>query len=332
MSGYKPAVSVIVPVYNGAGTISACLESLLNQDYPTEACEIIVVENGSTDRTTQVVEKYPVHLFHSPLRGPAPARNLGLTQSEADIVAFTDADCIAHPGWLSELVRPYAEAEVGGVGGAILTYAHEGRNVVELFSDDHSPLVNFISGEHEFLPHLYTANASYRRRLLNAIGGFNANLVTGEDVDASWRLQLQTKAKLRYAPQAIVYHQHRATRTGLARQYRQYGFGEILLDTMYGKHPGYPRRFDYQVHRILKQMANLPRYAISAVLRRARLAFGRATPYQAAAPRLWLLIESNNIWGKLEGLLATRLMTDAQPALNTSAEVLIARFFPRGKE
>ena len=331
MSKYRPAISVVIPVYNGAVTIGACLESLLNQNYPAEAYEIIVVENGSTDNTTQIVEQYPVRLFHSDLHGPAAARNLGVAQSHADIVAFTDADCIAHSHWLSELVKPYADPEVGGVGGAIVAYDHAHRDTVERFSEEISPLVNFISGAHEFLPHFYTANASYRRSLLNQIGGFNPKLITGQDVDLSWRLQLRTLAKICYAPEAIIYHHHRTTRTGLARQYRRYGFGEIVLDTIYGKYPGYPRNLKFQAWRMLGQLAALPRYAFSTGLRQFQLATGRATRYEAAIPQLWFLIESSNLWGKLEGLIATRLMTDAHPALSMEAEALVSRLFPSGK-
>jgi glycosyltransferase involved in cell wall biosynthesis len=328
ISSFAPSVSVIVPVYNGADMIGACLESLLNQTYPADAYEVIVVENGSTDDTTTIVEKYPVRLFHSDKRGPSPARNLGLARSEADIVAFTDADCIADTNWLSELVKLYADPEIGGVGGAILAYDHADRSIVEMFSDEHSPLVNFVSGENEFLPHLYTANASYRRDLLNEVSGFNPNLVTAEDVDLAWRLQLQTGAKLYYAPEAIVYHHHRSTRIGLARQYRQYGFGEILLDTMYSQYPGYPRSRSFQVRRILGQIAALARYALSVIFHQVRLATGQATPYEAAVPQLWFLIESNNIRGKFEGLVATRFMSDAQPVLSMEAAILIPRFFP----
>jgi glycosyltransferase involved in cell wall biosynthesis len=329
---FTPSVSIIVPVYNGADTIATCLESLLNQNYPAEAYEIIVVENASTDNTTDVVEKYPVRLFHSDKRGPSAARNFGVARSEADIVAFTDADCIADLYWLSELMKPYAAPEIGGVGGAILAYDHGSCDIVERFSAEYPPFVNFVSGEDEYLPHIFTTNASYRRELFSQVGGFNPNLVTAEDVDASWRFQLQAGAKVEYAPKAIVYHHHRATRTGLARQYRQYGFGEVLLDTMYGQYPGYPRDRSYQLRRLLGQVAALPRYALSAMLRQVWLSTGRATPYQAAVPKLWFLIESNNIRGKLEGLVATRFMTDAQPALNTEAEVLITRLFPSRKE
>jgi len=332
MPDNTPTVSIVIPVYNGAATIAACLESTLNQAYPADTYDIIVVENGSTDDTSAIVQRYPVRLLHNAQRGPAPARNLGLSQSDADIVAFIDADCVADPEWLAELVRPYAEPRVGGVGGAIRAYKHTQRTAVEIFSEQHSPLVNFLSGEHEFLPHLYTANASYRRGLLNEIGGLNPRLVTGDDVDVAWRLQLQTGTRLEYAPKAIVFHHHRSTCTGIARQYRQYGFGEILLDTMYRQYPGYPRNRRFQIRRIASQVAALPHYALSAVLRQVRLATGQATAYQAAVPWLWLLIEGSNVRGKLEGLIATRFMTDAQPALDMAAETLIRRFFQGRKE
>lgn len=328
VSSVIPTVSVVVPVYNGADTIAACLKSLLNQDYPAEAYEIIVVENGSTDATTQVVEKYPVRLFHNDKRGPAPARNLGIAQSEAEIVAFTDADCVAEPQWLSKLMQPYTDPQVGCVGGAIRVSTPGEGTFVERFLEDNPPLANFISGQNQYLPNLYTGNASYRRSLLNQLGGFNANMVTGEDVDLSWRLQVETGAKLCYVPEAIVYHRYQSTADGLAREYRQWGYGEILLDTMYRKHPNYPRSWHVQFRRILSQFLVLPRYCLSMVIRQIRLMTGRTTPYEAALPRLWFLFESSNLRGKLEGLIATRCMTDDQAALQMETEMLIDRLYP----
>ena len=110
-------VSVIVPVYNGARTIASCLESLLVQDYPHENYEIIVIENGSSDDTTSIVEKYPIRLFHCERKGPAFARNFGVQRSQADIVAFTDSDCIADPQWLSKLLEAYKDDRILGAGG-----------------------------------------------------------------------------------------------------------------------------------------------------------------------------------------------------------------------
>lgn len=303
-----PTVSIIVPVYNGGQTLSSCLESLLNQNYPCDAYEIIVVENGSTDETLSIAQRYPVRLLQSHQRGPAAARNLGIRHSHSEIIAFTDADCIAHPDWLAELVKPYEDFTVGGVAGEILAYQDDERNIVERFSDEFSPLKNFISGAGEFLPHLYTANASYRREVLQKVGGFNPDLFTAEDVDLSWRVQLESNYRVRYAQQAIIYHQHRSTWRGLSRQYRQYGFGEIMLDRMYGSYADYPRTNTFQLERIIRQIFALPRYLVSMGISFYRLRCGYITSYQAAIPRLLFLIEGSNIIGKLDAIWEFRNM------------------------
>ena len=326
-----PTVTVVVPVYNGAITIGNCLESLLAQTYPPDRYEIVVVENGSTDETTAVVERYPVRLLHNQVRGPAAARNRGIQASEADFIAFTDADCLVAPTWLAELLKPFQDLTIGAVGGDIQPYRHNNRTDVELFNDENSPWVNYLSGKHEFLPQIYTPNAIYRCSLLVAINGFNEQLLTGEDVEMSWRIQMETGTHFAYTPQAVVYHHHRSTRQGLSRQYRQYGFGEILLDTMFSRYPGYPRTLKTQLGRLVKQMMVLPRYVASGLLRRIRLVRGRVTPYEATTPWLWFLAESSNIQGKIEGLLATRFMTDATPALHIKPDIFIARMFPSRK-
>jgi glycosyltransferase involved in cell wall biosynthesis len=332
MKAQTLTISVVVPVYNGESTIARCLESILAQSYPQEAFEVIVVENGSNDRTTEIASGYPVRLFHNQVRGPAAARQFGLTQSAADIVVFTDADCYADPNWLCELVKPYADDAVGGVGGAVLAYSHAQRNLVEQFADKNTPLANFTGGAGEFMPRLHTCNASYRRALLMQIGGFDTRLVTADDTDISWRLQLKTGCRLAYAEKAVIYHHHRATTRGLAKQYRQYGYAEILLDTMYRHEAGYPRSRSWQIKRILGQVSVLPRYAASSVLNRIRLARGHATIFQAASPKLWLLAESSNLRGKLEGLWATRFMSDAAPALKSDPGQLVDRYFQNRKE
>ncbi|MCB9450366.1 MAG: glycosyltransferase [Anaerolineaceae bacterium] len=329
MTAELPSVSIIVPVYNGANTINICLQSLLGQHYPADLFEIIVVENGSTDNTAEVVAAYPhpVRLLRSQERGPAAARNLGIAHSDKEIVAFTDADCIAHPDWLAELVKGYTNAEIGGIGGAILPYEHADRNLYEWFAEQHPPLQNFISGDHEFLPHLYTANASYRRAVINQVDNFNPGMVTGEDVDLAWRVQLHTRLKLHYAPQAIIYHHHRSTQKGLARQYRNYGFGEILLDTLYGRYPQYPRTRGFQARRMLNQAATIPRYGLSIIIRRIRMMRGQIEQQQAALPYLLLLIESNNLRGKLDGLVATRLMTSTKRFFRSQYRSYFDRYY-----
>ena len=307
--------AVIVPVFNGAGTIGACIESLLALTYPASAYEIIIVENGSTDATSDIVARYPVRLLHSAPGGAALARQRGVEATDADIIAFTDADCVVDPNWLSGLVAAFEDPEVGGAGGPILPRSSHVPQIPELFAERLPTHVNFASGPHEFLPHLYGANASYRRSLILIAGGFNPNLIVAEDVELCWRLQLTSGAKISHVESAIVRHRHRQTREDLGNQYRVYGFGEIVVDTLFAHHPNYPRSRSYQARRIAGQLAALPRYALSSMVRHVRLAFGRASEFDAAVPELWMLVEGQNIMGKIEAIIATRGMTRVNPGL-----------------
>lgn len=326
-------ISVVVPVYNGADTIAQCIESLLGQDYPADRYDVIVVENGSTDDTTAIVERYPVRLYRSPKRGVAQARNFGIAKTDADIIAMLDADCVAEKNWLTELARPYADPEIGGVGGPILDFVHPNLTFVERFAAECHPLTNFfIPNKGEFLPRLYGANCSYRRELLVRVGLMDTRLPMAHDVEISWRVQLQAGVRLAYAPDAVVYHYHRSTRKGLARQYRRYGFGEIMLDTLYNAQPGYPRHLGFQLRRLAQQCLTLPRYIVSMGVRRIRRRRGRATDYDVAVPGLWFLIESSNILGKLEALIATRLMRSANDIFEHEPDAYIDRFFQTQKE
>lgn len=322
MDPFTPSVSVIVSVYNGERTIANCLQSLLDQNYPADKYEILVVENGSTDNTTEIVKRYPVTLLHSPVRGLARARNYGIERATGEIIAMTDADCIADPHWLSGLVEAYQNPCVGGAGGAIKDFVHSNMSWAERFAAEARPLENYISGSSEFLPHLVGANCSYRRQLIITAGMFNPDIPTyyGEDIEFSWRLQLKTGMNLAYAPNAVINHHHRSTAAGLFKQYRHYGFGEIFLDTLFAHNPGYPRTLRFQLGRIGQQVAVLPKYLAAAVVRGWRLFRGRITPYDALRPLYSFMIETSNIIGKLDAIVQTHFMRDADRILSNSGK------------
>ena len=317
MNNYTPSVSIIVAVYNGARTIENCLKGLLSQDYPNDKFEILIVENGSTDDTTAIIERYPVKLLHSPVRGLARARNYGIERATGEIIAMTDADCIADPHWITALVETYKDPDVGGAGGPVEDFVHNNMNWAEQFATEARPLVNYISGSHEFLPHLVGANSSYRRSLLYDAGLYNPGIPTyyGEDIEFSWRFQIKTGKKLAYAPAAIINHHHRSTTSGLLKQYRNYGFGEIFLDTLFAKQPNYPRTLRYQSLRIGKQMAVLPKYLASAHIRYVRFLRGRISSYEAVRPLYSFMVESNNVIGKIDAIFQTGLMKDPSKIL-----------------
>jgi hypothetical protein len=99
-----PKVSVVVCSYNGADTLEECLSSLTELDYPSY--EVILVDDGSTDDTPQIAARLPkVKYIRQENLGLSAARNAGAHAATGDIVAYTDADCVADPTWLTYLVH-----------------------------------------------------------------------------------------------------------------------------------------------------------------------------------------------------------------------------------
>ena len=98
---YQPDISVIVPVYNADATLQECIESLLSLKYPEAKLKLIFVDNASTDKTHQILERYreKIRILYEAKHGPGAARNTGLQSVTSQIVAFTDSDCTVEPDW-----------------------------------------------------------------------------------------------------------------------------------------------------------------------------------------------------------------------------------------
>src|SRR4030043_1295029 len=118
-------ISIVIPTFNSAQVLKACLESLANQTVSGEAYEVIVVDDGSTDETKDIVAKYPVRYIYQQNRGPAAARNNGVNHAQGEIVLFTDADCDSEPNWIEEMIKPLNASQVVGVKGAYKTRQKE---------------------------------------------------------------------------------------------------------------------------------------------------------------------------------------------------------------
>lgn len=220
---FTPTVSVIVPVYNGARTLSPCLDSLLALNYPPEKLEIIVVDNASTDGTAAVLAGYgdAIRVFREPVRGAGAARNHGLRRALHDVIAFTDADCVVDKNWLRHLIEPLHDPSVGIVGGKNL--AVRPCSGIEEFGErihDHAAVIN------QRIPTAATMNWASRRTVLQEANGFDERFLRGQDTDLSFRIFL-AGYRLVYAPSAIIYHHNRSTLWGLFREGCQHGYGSV---------------------------------------------------------------------------------------------------------
>jgi cellulose synthase/poly-beta-1,6-N-acetylglucosamine synthase-like glycosyltransferase len=237
-----PYVSVIVPVRDGESMISACLDSILATDYPPDRREILVVDNGSSDGTASLIQARPVRYLREPKRGVSNARNRGIAESRGEILAFVDADCLVEPQWLTELVRPFEDPEVGSVAGDLQhtppTTAAE-RQAARMLGN----WQRFAFTSDPAYP--ITANAAYRRDVLDRIGPFDPHMTRAQDVELGLRFQERSGLRLAYAERATARHRNRSTQRGFFRQQLGWAYGAGLVGAKFeamGGHPVNPPR------------------------------------------------------------------------------------------
>lgn len=239
MISWQPTVTVVVPAYNAAATIEDCVRSLLALRYPRERLELLVVDNGSGDRTVGALRPYGqwITVLHEPRRGPAAARNAGVRRAASEVIAFTDADCVVDPGWLLPLVAALEEPAVGVAGGEIR--ALPPANDVERFGEtihDHRLAIEALAP-----PYAITMSWASRRVVLLELGGFDECCRRAEDVELSYRM-LQAGYQLVFAPGSLVYHRNEHDLAGLFSEGFAHGLHGVRVRK---RHAAFLRQFGH---------------------------------------------------------------------------------------
>jgi len=229
-------ISIVIPAFNEGKNIIECVRSLKAQGFPKNDFEIIVVDNNSKDNTADIVKNLDVILKVEYKRGPAAAKNTGISLAKGNIIAFIDGDCIATKGWLKNIVSGFYKPDVGCVAGGIAAMEDDNLSHMERFLIKKRYLSQAQHIEHQFLPFAATANAAYRKEVFDKIGLFDEKLFVGEDADLSWRMQLFTDYKIKYIPDAEVFHPYESKRKQLFRQKRQHAYGSVMLYKKYKKY------------------------------------------------------------------------------------------------
>lgn len=215
-------VSVVVPAYNAERTIDRAILAILDQDYPAERYELIVVDNTSTDRTPAILARFAprARSLREGRRGASAARNSGIRAARYPFIAFTDADCIPDRSWLRELVAAATGPLAADfVGGRIV--AHAPRSAIETFVESLMDQERAVRFYHP--PSAVTANLIVRRELLHTVGLFDESLRRGQDVDLSYRAYFRHRATFSYAERAVVRHVNPRTLPALFRKGVQHG-------------------------------------------------------------------------------------------------------------
>jgi glycosyltransferase involved in cell wall biosynthesis len=232
-----PSVAVIVPVKDDESRLRICLAALDSQDYPGPF-EVIVIDNGSASPPdTALVACSRARLINEPAPGPYAARNRAALDTDAEVLAFTDADCQPEPSWLSEGVRALSQAgNRAFVGGAIAVYATDPSrpSAAELYELVTAFQQRRYIEEGQFAA---TANLFLRAAAFAEVGDFDDRLLAGGDRE--WG-QRATRAGYRgqYADAAVVRHPARPTLAELRRKRRRIERGRskqrIIEDRMLG--------------------------------------------------------------------------------------------------
>jgi cellulose synthase/poly-beta-1,6-N-acetylglucosamine synthase-like glycosyltransferase len=193
-------VTVVVPALNEEKFLARCLRSIKNLEYPSEFIKLIVVDNGSRDKTREIANQYADIVLDIPPKSIANARNAGAAKAAMDIVAFIDADIVVHPKWLANAIPHFSDPQVVAVGSYPDVIQEESNRLQQTWSR----LCRSDSDEPTLVEWLPSANLIVRRSAFEQVHGFDENLITCEDSDLGYRLK--NIGKVVYVPGALVYH------------------------------------------------------------------------------------------------------------------------------
>lgn len=230
-------VSVILPMHNASATVDAQLDALARQDF-AGSWELIAVDNLSTDdsgsRTLSHIDQLPMLRVCSASegRGAAVARNRGVAVSRGDLLVFCDADDVAHPQWLSELVNCARTADlVGGREVRVVTQPDGALRVRpgQSRTETRAPHLGF-------LPFAVGGNAAVWRYVVDDVGGWREDFLRGQDAEFSWRAQV-AGYRFAFAPAAVMYYRDRSTLWATMHQHYVWGIQDARLVALY-RHAG----------------------------------------------------------------------------------------------
>ncbi|MBU0547650.1 MAG: glycosyltransferase [Candidatus Omnitrophica bacterium] len=233
-------ISVVIPSFNRKFKLKECLDSLFAQVYPKDSFEVIVIDDGSSDGSKDMLEALSktnpnLKYFIQQHKGPAVARNLGVRHAKGGIIGFTDSDCILDKNWIGLMVQAHRLKEhVAAVGGVTEVNSSNIKARVSQFLSD-GAIETIIDGKSEtiFFP---TCNVSFKRQYI--LDGFNEffPLPAGEDLDFFWRLFKDGK-RFSYDRQIKVFHNCHTDFISFLKQAYMYGRGNYLVQHMHKDHP-----------------------------------------------------------------------------------------------
>ncbi|MEM2703218.1 MAG: glycosyltransferase family 2 protein [Candidatus Bathyarchaeia archaeon] len=245
-----PTVSIIVPVKDEEKVVDRLLKALLRLDYPSEKREILIVEDGSTDRTVDIcleyVKQYPnlIRLLHKPVSNGKPsALNYALKHAKGEIIAFFDADNVPEPDVLKRAVTYFNEPSVAAIQGRLCSINADENMLTKFVSYEEAAWCEaYLRGKDVLglFVHLRGTCQFIRRDVLEKLGGFDEKALS-EDMELSARL-VEAGYTIKYASD-ICSWQETPSRVGTFFQQRTRWYrGTMQVAFKYGKLMAKPSR------------------------------------------------------------------------------------------
>ena len=175
MAAESDLVSVIIPVFNGERFLAETIESVLDQSY--KPIEIIIVDDGSNDRTAQIARSYDgISYFKQTQQGVAAARNYGLAKAHGKYLSFVDADDLWHKEKIKKQMSNISQNKFDGLICRFENFFEPNVELPGWLNKEY-----FVGEKFKDMPSLCTL--LIRTDDFNQVGEFNTNLVTGSDID-----------------------------------------------------------------------------------------------------------------------------------------------------
>jgi len=227
------SVSIIIPVYNAEKTIEHCLRSVLKLNYPKSRLEIIVVDDGSVDRTLEIIKNFSdeVKIIRKKRGGAASAQNIGIKNSLGEIILNIDSDAYITKDFLNTAIKEFDDPQVGIVGGFLKPAPT--KSFWAKMSGYESEERAFRRVSSKYVHHMTTTCTAYRRKMFEETGYFDEFFKQGgydtefskRAIKAGWKIVLVD---------AICFHEWRSSFTSYFKQQIQ---GGIAMTKVLRKHP-----------------------------------------------------------------------------------------------
>lgn len=230
----KPVFSIVVPAYNEEGCLGYCLNSLVNQNYPKNQYEIIVVDNASTDKTSQIAKNFGVKVIKEPKKGVVFARQKGTLAAKGEIVVSFDADSQAPKDWLKRIENNFQNnPQVIGVAG--FYWQPDVPLLSKLYYELFIRLLMFITTKLQGHPFLISAsNFAFKKKVFEKVGGYP--LDAGRLADQFGFLQrLKKVGKIIFDPSLMITTSARRTKGRFLESIVYDGLTYTFLDPLFYK-------------------------------------------------------------------------------------------------